>query len=244
MNARTARQWMVTHEWMIKPMAQAEWIEGKGLLVWLAEVFSALGTGLYLGRSRLQPVVSDRRLLGRRLRLDRHRDLQAAPALPLPRQALALLESVPTVQQRVEDLVVRPRHRLHHDLPGVRRHPAVLQGLIAYDTVTGGGIEAANWVLHGPGRHLLRDDRRLLRLRHELLQERPLLEHRPAALRVPDHGRRRRSGPDHGCRPGHRRRRSSAAPSRSPASCSSSTPSSSSRTWSTPTTSRRSPSCR
>jgi formate-dependent nitrite reductase membrane component NrfD len=48
MNARTARQWMVTHEWMIKPMAQTEWIEGKGLLVWVAEVFSALGTGLYL----------------------------------------------------------------------------------------------------------------------------------------------------------------------------------------------------
>ena len=45
---RTARQWMVTHEWMVKPMAQTEWIEGKGLLVWLAEVFSALGTGLYL----------------------------------------------------------------------------------------------------------------------------------------------------------------------------------------------------
>jgi len=39
---------MVTHEWMVKPMAQVEWIEGKGLLVWLAEVFSALGTGLYL----------------------------------------------------------------------------------------------------------------------------------------------------------------------------------------------------
>jgi formate-dependent nitrite reductase membrane component NrfD len=48
MNAKTARQWMVTHEWMIKPMAQTEWIEGKGLLVWVAEVFSALGTGLYL----------------------------------------------------------------------------------------------------------------------------------------------------------------------------------------------------
>ncbi|MCE5253662.1 MAG: polysulfide reductase NrfD [Actinomycetia bacterium] len=48
MNARTARQWMVPHEWMIKPMAQTEWISGKGLLVWLAEVFSALGTGLYL----------------------------------------------------------------------------------------------------------------------------------------------------------------------------------------------------
>jgi formate-dependent nitrite reductase membrane component NrfD len=39
---------MITHEWMVKPMAQTEWIQGKGLLVWLAEVFSALGTGLYL----------------------------------------------------------------------------------------------------------------------------------------------------------------------------------------------------
>ncbi len=39
---------MVTHEWMVKPMGQSEWIEGKGLLIWLAEVFSALGTGLYL----------------------------------------------------------------------------------------------------------------------------------------------------------------------------------------------------
>ncbi|MGI5939089.1 MAG: NrfD/PsrC family molybdoenzyme membrane anchor subunit [Thermoleophilia bacterium] len=46
--ARISRQWMVTHEWMVKPMSQAEWIEGKGLLVWLAEVFSALGTGLYI----------------------------------------------------------------------------------------------------------------------------------------------------------------------------------------------------
>lgn len=48
MNIKTARQWMVTHEWMVKPMPQTEWIERKGLLVWLAEVFSALGTGLYL----------------------------------------------------------------------------------------------------------------------------------------------------------------------------------------------------
>lgn len=48
MNAKTVRQWMVTHEWMIKPMGQEEWIKGKGLMVWLAEVFSALGTGLYL----------------------------------------------------------------------------------------------------------------------------------------------------------------------------------------------------
>ena len=44
----TKRQWMVTHEWMVKPMAQTEWIEGQGLLIWMAEVFSALGMGLYL----------------------------------------------------------------------------------------------------------------------------------------------------------------------------------------------------
>jgi polysulfide reductase chain C len=39
---------MVTHEWMVKPMQQTEWIQQRGLLVWLAEVFSVLGTGLYL----------------------------------------------------------------------------------------------------------------------------------------------------------------------------------------------------
>jgi len=48
MQTQTARQWMVPHEWMVKPMQQTEWIERRGLLVWLAEVFSALGTGLYL----------------------------------------------------------------------------------------------------------------------------------------------------------------------------------------------------
>lgn len=45
---QTRRQWMVTHEWMVKPMQQTEWIEGEGLLVWLSEVFSSLGTGLYI----------------------------------------------------------------------------------------------------------------------------------------------------------------------------------------------------
>ena len=42
------RQWMVTHEWMVKPIAQTEWIERKGILVWIAEVFTSLGAGLYL----------------------------------------------------------------------------------------------------------------------------------------------------------------------------------------------------
>jgi|AMWB02.1.fsa_nt_gi formate-dependent nitrite reductase membrane component NrfD len=45
---QTSRQWIVTHEWMVKPMQQTEWIEGQGILIWLAEVFSALGMGLYL----------------------------------------------------------------------------------------------------------------------------------------------------------------------------------------------------
>jgi formate-dependent nitrite reductase membrane component NrfD len=42
------RQWMVTHEWMVKPTPQTEWIERKGILVWIAEVFTSLGAGLYL----------------------------------------------------------------------------------------------------------------------------------------------------------------------------------------------------
>lgn len=48
MQTQTSRQWMVSHEWMVKPMQQTEWIEKQGILVWLSEVFSALGTGLYL----------------------------------------------------------------------------------------------------------------------------------------------------------------------------------------------------
>jgi formate-dependent nitrite reductase membrane component NrfD len=46
--SHTRRQWIVTHEWMVKPMQQTEWIKGEGVLIWLAEVFSSLGTGLYL----------------------------------------------------------------------------------------------------------------------------------------------------------------------------------------------------
>ena len=48
MKAETRRQWITTHEWMVKPMRQTEWISGQGILVWLAEVFSALGMGTYL----------------------------------------------------------------------------------------------------------------------------------------------------------------------------------------------------
>jgi formate-dependent nitrite reductase membrane component NrfD len=42
------RQWMVTHEWMTRPMPQREWIERRGVMVWIAEVFTSLGSGLFL----------------------------------------------------------------------------------------------------------------------------------------------------------------------------------------------------
>jgi polysulfide reductase chain C len=42
------RQWMVTHDWMTKPMHQREWIERRGIMIWIAEVFTSLGSGLFL----------------------------------------------------------------------------------------------------------------------------------------------------------------------------------------------------
>ena len=42
------RQWMVTHEWMVKPTPQTEWILKRGIVFWFAEVFTSLGVGLYL----------------------------------------------------------------------------------------------------------------------------------------------------------------------------------------------------
>jgi formate-dependent nitrite reductase membrane component NrfD len=39
---------MVMHEWMVKPTPQTEWILRRGTLVWIAEVFTSLGAGLYL----------------------------------------------------------------------------------------------------------------------------------------------------------------------------------------------------
>ncbi len=42
------RQWMVPHEWMVKPTRQTEWIDRRGLIFLTAEVFTALGVGLYL----------------------------------------------------------------------------------------------------------------------------------------------------------------------------------------------------
>lgn len=45
---QTERQWMVTHEWMVKGTRQTEWIEKRGILLWLAEYAGGLGAGLYI----------------------------------------------------------------------------------------------------------------------------------------------------------------------------------------------------
>jgi formate-dependent nitrite reductase membrane component NrfD len=48
MSKMATRQWMVTQDWMVKPMHQREWIERRGVLIWISEVFSSLGSGLFL----------------------------------------------------------------------------------------------------------------------------------------------------------------------------------------------------
>jgi formate-dependent nitrite reductase membrane component NrfD len=48
MSPMATRQWMITHEWMVKPMHQKEWIERRGIMIWIAETFTSLGAGLYL----------------------------------------------------------------------------------------------------------------------------------------------------------------------------------------------------
>lgn len=45
---QTTRQWMVTHEWMVKGNRQTEWIENRGILLWLAFYAGGLGGGMYL----------------------------------------------------------------------------------------------------------------------------------------------------------------------------------------------------
>lgn len=39
---------LMSYEWMVRHTPQEEWIEGKGLLVWLAFFFSEIGAGIYL----------------------------------------------------------------------------------------------------------------------------------------------------------------------------------------------------
>ena len=45
---QTGRQWMVSQDWMVKGNQQTEWIEKRGILLWLAFYTGGLGGGLYL----------------------------------------------------------------------------------------------------------------------------------------------------------------------------------------------------
>jgi formate-dependent nitrite reductase membrane component NrfD len=45
---QNTRQWMTTHEWMVKGNKQSEWIDNRGVLLWLAFYTGGLGGGLYL----------------------------------------------------------------------------------------------------------------------------------------------------------------------------------------------------
>jgi formate-dependent nitrite reductase membrane component NrfD len=147
MNARTARQWMVTHEWMVKPMAQAEWIEGKGLLVWLAEVFSALGTGLYLVSlffSQSHPRTAFwAGILG----------WVGIAIFKLPLHFLYLgkpwrfWRAFPPVSNGWKTSWFARGIVFTMIFLGFAAVQLVLQGLIGYDAVSGEGIDAANWVL-------------------------------------------------------------------------------------------------
>src|SRR4030042_1107843 len=41
-------QWITMHKWMTDYTPQTEWIQRRGIMVWLAEVSTSLGSGLYL----------------------------------------------------------------------------------------------------------------------------------------------------------------------------------------------------
>ena len=48
---------MKLYEWMVKPTAQREWIEGRGILLWLAFFFIELGAGTFFVATFFESVV-------------------------------------------------------------------------------------------------------------------------------------------------------------------------------------------
>ena len=137
---------MVTHEWMVKPMAQAEWIEGKGLLVWLAEVFSALGTGLYLVSIFFSQSYPKAAFWGGIL------GWIGIAIFKLPLHFLYLgkpwrfWRAFPPASNAWKTSWFARGIVFTMIFLGFAAIQLVLQGLIAYDVETGSGIEAANWV--------------------------------------------------------------------------------------------------
>ena len=47
------QEWMIIHKWMTDYTPQTEWIERRGILVWIAEVCTSVGTGLFLGLGKI-----------------------------------------------------------------------------------------------------------------------------------------------------------------------------------------------
>jgi formate-dependent nitrite reductase membrane component NrfD len=137
---------MVTHEWMVKPMAQAEWIEGKGLLVWLAEVFSALGTGLYLVSLFFSQTYLHTAFWAGIL------GWIGIAIFKLPLHFLYLgrpwrfWRAFPPVSNAWKTSWFARGIVATMIFLGFGAVQLVLQGLMAYDVVSGSGIEAANWI--------------------------------------------------------------------------------------------------
>ena len=46
------------YEWMVQPTAQTEWVEGRGILLWLAFFFIELGAGIYFVASLMGDVLA------------------------------------------------------------------------------------------------------------------------------------------------------------------------------------------
>jgi formate-dependent nitrite reductase membrane component NrfD len=138
---------MVTHEWMVKPMAQAEWIEGKGLLVWLAEVFSALGTGLYIVSLFFSQSHPRAAFWGGIL------GWIGIAIFKLPLHFLYLgkpwrfWRAFPPVSNGWKTSWFARGIVFTMIFLAFGAIQLMLQGLIAYDVVSGPGIEAGNWVL-------------------------------------------------------------------------------------------------
>jgi formate-dependent nitrite reductase membrane component NrfD len=147
MNARTARQWMVTHEWMIKPMAQTEWIEGKGLLVWLAEVFSALGTGLYLVSLFFSQSHPRAAFWGALLGWVGIAFFKLPLHLAYLGKPWRFWKSFPPFSNAWKTSWFARGIVFTMIFLAFAAVQVVLQGLIGYGTVTGEAIEAANWAL-------------------------------------------------------------------------------------------------
>jgi hypothetical protein len=163
---------MVTHEWMVKPMPQREWIERRGMMVWIAEVFTSLGSGLFLVSLFMNSwwgmVVGW--LIIMFLKLPVHLAYFGKP--------LRFYRTIPPFSNAWKTSWFA-RGILFTILFSGFAFVAIVVGHPYVADLMG---TAAGPVLRAPScRYFRSDDRSLRRLYHELLQERSLLEHRHSA---------------------------------------------------------------